>query len=752
MGGQRPPKPPGLSEHSPHALDPSLRALDASCDPDDDPASFPTQEARVLTRPRLCLLLPALALAACSGSSAAPSGGTPDAGPPDAGPPDAGPPPPQGAQISMSFARSSSLYDAPFPSDDLRKSDGTIDVSKVPNPHAIGLIDEALALIARDARGFALAGAVYFRASAALDPATLPDMKASVSSGASVFLVGVDPKQPDYRQRHPVDVAFLADGGPFGDKNLLAALPLQGVPLRPKARYAAVVTRAVHDAEHRPLAPSPEMAALAAGQHPDGLSDAVLAEYTGALKALAPLVPPSEVAALAVFTTDDPTAGVGLVRDDALASHPVSAPLSTPTLSDVFPTFCVFNTTVNVPDYQSGTPPYDTTGGDWRFDASGKPVFDHMETARVVITVPRSPMPASGWPTTVFVRTGGGGDRPLVDRGPCDTPLYTMAEVPGTGPALHFAAAGFAGVEIDGPLGGMRNTTMGNEDFLIFNINNPSALRDNVRESAMELTVLAHALPSISFDVSACPGASPSTAQFDAGRLAIMGHSMGAWVAPLVLSWEPAYGAGVLSGAGGSYIANVMDKLMPLAVRPVLQVVLGYTSLGLTLEKHDPVLTLIQWAAEPSDPQVYDRRIVSEPPKGASPQQILMLQGIVDHYILPSIANATSLAMGLDEAGPAYDATSPEEKMLNQTPLGSLLSYAGRSAITLPASGNVASSGGTHTTAVVVQHPGDAIEDGHEVVFQTDPPKHQYRCFLAGFAAGKAPKVPADGAATDPCP
>ena len=166
-----------------------------------------------------------------------------------------------------------------------------------------------------------------------------------------------------------------------------------------------------------------------------------------------------------------------------------------------------------------------------------------------------------------------------------------------------------------------------------------------------------------------------------------------------------------------------------------------------SLDSHDPALTLFQWAAEPSDPQVYDRRIVREPAAGESPRSVLMLQGIVDHYILPSIANATSLALGLDAAGPMYDADNAEEQSLGQVPLAARLPLAGRSALTLPVSGNVAPS----TTALVVQHPGDAIEDGHEVVFQTDPPKHQYRCFLASWLAG-TPTVPPDGAADDPCP
>src|SRR6185312_1405887 len=96
------------------------------------PASL-VQEARVIARRLLCFLLPALI--GCSGATAAPpgggpDGGTPDGGAPDGGGPDAGPGP-QGAQISMSFARARSFYDAPFPSDDLRKADGTVDVSKV---------------------------------------------------------------------------------------------------------------------------------------------------------------------------------------------------------------------------------------------------------------------------------------------------------------------------------------------------------------------------------------------------------------------------------------------------------------------------------------------------------------------------------------------------------------------------------------------------------------------------------------------
>ena len=54
-------------------------------------------------------------------------------------------------------------------------------------------------------------------------------------------------------------------------------------------------------------------------------------------------------------------------------------------------------------------------------------------------------------------------------------------------------------------------------------------------------------------------------------------------------------------------------------------------------------------------------------------------------------------------------------------------------------------------TAIVTQHPSDGIEDGHEMVFQTDPPKREYRCFLQTWAAGQTPILPLPGDVNGPC-
>ncbi len=660
-------------------------------------------------RPRvrlLALAVAALAATGCDGSPAAP-------------------------HVLMDFARPTSLFDAPFPTDDLLAS-GMVDVSAIPNPRHAAAVEQVRALLA-GRRGFATTGGVLFRVSAPLDPTSLPDLAGSVADDSPVFLLALDGASPDVGRRVPLEVTFDPDPGLYGAPNLLTLLPLQGVPLRAGERYAAVVTTDVRSVDGTHLAAAPP---------------AALRTYPGATDALSALgVDPGTLAGLAVFTTEDPTAELATVRAAALA-RPLPAPDTAFARTDLFPDFCVYHATIPMPDWQSGTPPYSMEGGEWTFDASGAPVFQRTEEANLVVTVPRTAMPAAGYPLVVFVRTGGGGDRPLVDRGQQAMEGGPAIE-PGEGPARYFARAGFAGLEVDGPLGGLRNTTGGDEQFLIFNVDNLGALRDNVRESAVELDVIAHVAAGLHLDASDCPplagGTGSRDVHFDADHFALMGHSTGATIAQPAVAFEPLYGALILSGAGGSFIENILYKQRPLAPLPVIALLLREP----TVAHDDPMLTFAQWALEPGDPPVYDRWLVREPGADAAPRQVLMEQGIVDDYILPRIANAASLSIGLDLAGTELD-TESDPRLDGQQPLGPLLSLVGRHTLSLPVSGNVNTESGP-VTAVVVQHMEDGIEDGHEVVFQTDAPKHQYQCFLSSWLAGAA-SVPPDASRDAPCP
>jgi hypothetical protein len=629
----------------------------------------------------------------------------------------------------MDFTRAGGFFSAPVPSDELIGADGRVDVSGWPNPGGVDIVDDMLALIAEDARGFASTGTLYMPMSAGLASSRLPGLAESASWDSDVLLVRVDPG-PDRLLPHPLEVGFVADGGPLGAPNLLAALPVQGLPLRPGATYALAVRRGLGDSAGAPLGRSDSLATLLRAERPAGLSPEAAARYWEAIAALVEAgVAPDELAGLAVFRTDAPTETFQRFVADA-RSRPTPAPLAPFALDEVFETFCVYSTTLDMPVYQEGEPPFLDFGGGFRVGLGGAPLWQRDETARVVVTLPRQPMPEGGFPYVFLIRTGAGGDRPLVDRGPRAT-NGGPAIAPGTGPALEFAAVGFAGVSIDGPHGGLRNVTGGDEQFLVFNIQNPRALRDNVRQSALEVALVPEIAAGLSVDATDCPGLA-AVARFDEDHAALMGHSMGATIAPLAMSAEPRFRLAILSGAGGSFAENIVWKEKPIRVRPVAELLLEYTAIDRSLAIWDPALALLQWAGEAADPPVYGRALIDEAAPGEA-RHVLMLQGIVDRYILPPIAAAVALSLGLDLAGPSLDTGVAE--IAHFPAMADLMALRGRGPVAAPVRENRQSNAGDSVTAAVVQYLEDGIEDGHEVAFQRADARAQYRAFLASWLA-----------------
>lgn len=615
-------------------------------------------------------------------------------------------------QVHMDFARPT-FYSAPFPSDDLRHG-SAIDLSAFPNPQSIALIAQSLALIQRDAHGFSTMAGVFFTLSGApADP--------SLATGAVVTTQVARLIDLATSTEVPVRLSFVSDGGPFGEPNLLSLLPVQGLPLAPGTRYAAVLMK--HIGSHSVFRASNEMQELLSGSRPAAMREETFSEYVQALGHLpAAHVDIDDIAGLAVFTTDDPTGGMA---PKLAASSAVPVPQSFANGED-FPTYCVRNATTEFEVFQAGISPFGQPedGGAWQDSVQ------RTERSRVVITIPKTPMPPGGYPLVVFVRTGGGGDRPLVDRG-VQAAEGLPAIVAGSGPAQEFAAVGYAGLQVDGPLGGSRNPTndpTGNdEQLLVFNFFNGQALRDNLRQSALELALLGRTLGD--YRVPDCSGAA---VRFDTRHVALMGHSMGAWIAPMTLAISDAFGAAVFSGAGGSLIENIIYKHQPLDVLPIAEALVGVP----TLTEFDPALSLVQWSVEPGDSTVYAAR--------AKHSHVLMLQGFVDHYIPPPVANAISLPLGLDLAGGALDQAIAETASLEN--LVPLLPFAHRKQIPFPVRGN--GEGGL--TRVVVQNRGDAVEDGHETAFQTAGPKVQYRCYLKSWLTAFAPVVVAPDSASCP--
>jgi len=611
--------------------------------------------------PTQSVIVAVMALAACRGADVA--------DPSSPGPADTATAPLDGPTV---VTDGDGLFGAPFPA-----SGRMAAAQAFPNPDDVDIVTDVLTTLPTDeSAGYSRTSAIWFPLTGPIDTAALPSPAESLQSDAAVQLVALDTGE-----RHPIDVHFEATEQPFAPAHLLTLLPVQGVPLRADTDYAAVLTTRLG---LRPAAAPAELA----WDGPDAVAGATLF-HTGA--------PTSEL--------DE---AVAVARDLGLPSVPA------PQLVETHDAFCVYETEVPMPVFQQGDPPYLGGGGGWHPDLQ----LQRQAPSRLFLTIPRAPGP---WPVAVMVRTGGGGDRPLIDRGPRAEAGGEAIE-PGTGPALHFAAAGVAGAMVDGPLGGLRNPQDADEQFLIFNVTNPVAMRDNLRQSALELALLPELLDELAatFDPADCAAGS-----LDTSRIALFGHSMGATIAPLAVAAQPRYELLLLSGAGGSWIENIVHKQLPLEVRPLAEAMLDYDDRE--LHRHDPFLAMLQWGGEAADPPAYAHRIDAD---------VFMMQGIVDRYILPPIANTTSLSLGLDRLGAALDEDHTE--LASFRPLSELQPLVGAGEVSGEVAGNVAGR-----TRVVVQYPEGPVEDGHEVAFQTDAPKAAYEQVLATWAAGQA-RVPAD--------
>jgi pimeloyl-ACP methyl ester carboxylesterase len=283
----------------------------------------------------------------------------------------------------------------------------------------------------------------------------------------------------------------------------------------------------------------------------------------------------------------------------------------------------------------------------------------------------------------------------------------------------------------------------------MFDVCNPSAIADNIRESAIEAALVPRLLLNEHFVVDGLDACGLGGIKFDENRLGLMGHSMGATIAPLVLALEPRFRSIVMSGANVSYIENFPTKEQPFQLASTLEQML---SLKYCLDEFELLPSLFEWAEEQSDPAVYEPIVVGRRPV----PDVLMIQGIGDHYVPSPVANASSLGLELDVAGPTYDGRDPHlcpnskddvpimmcggARRYPISPVVPLLkTVLGRKQIDPIPKGGVANNR-PGATGGVAQYERDRLcrQDGHEVAYQIAKARWQYRCFLKSFAQGQA--------------
>ncbi len=273
----------------------------------------------------------------------------------------------------------------PWPSDLARTARGKIDLTFLPGAGTPTILGQYVTLFHDRLPGFSPVGAAYFRFGGAIDPATLPaNAEASRSGESSVQLIDVDPTSPDHGRRIPLQWHFRDTPTRYWHSNTLAVAPATGFPLRPRTRYALVVTTRPPRPRRRPLhaRPRPRRRARDGRFGEDAVVTAARAVFNPALDELAGVgVTRERILSVTTFTTLDPGAEFFRAADWLRTMGP------TPALADLGAVFdlgyadSVIGHYGPNPVFQAGPPPYGAMGsGGFVLDAAGVPQVQRTET------------------------------------------------------------------------------------------------------------------------------------------------------------------------------------------------------------------------------------------------------------------------------------------------------------------------------------------------------------------------------------
>ena len=596
------------------------------------------------------------------------------------------------------------FYRLPYPNDLRTGADGTVDLTTF--PPQIGQLAEYVAAIDELERGYGQNAGMFFRFDAPLDPTSLPaDYRASLSPGASAYLVDITPGSPTFDRRTPVRTRFTAINYDYIGPNWVALLPLPGLPMREKTTYAAILTDGLRGTDGRRVQRAPDFDAVVRGKRP--------------LPVYAPLVAwmqthpdvASHVVDAAVFTTSDSTSVMSKLRAAVYAQAPAPELAGLTYLGeDKAGVNQLYQATYQGPNFQTGDPfaggdiPYRDGGGTFVFDADGVPQVQRLETLRIAISVPEGTMPAAGWPVVIYQHGTGGDYKSFVVDGSASGAARVSD---GSGAVV----ARMAMVGTDQVLHGTRVPPGVNYDLAFFNLFNLRAVRDNPKQGALDGFQVVRLLHAI--DVAAAP-TTGQPIKFDLERIYFKGHSQGGLTGTLFLAAEPEVKAAILSGAGGGLVYTLLNKTQPVNIPQTVQ-----SFFHDPIDEFHPMLSLMQGYFEEADPLNYGRRLFAEPLPGVAPKHIFQVLGLVDHYTPVPNIKALALAIGVQPAGPELEPIDA---------LGFTATAWGQA----PLVDNVA---GGQVTGVLLEYTAPAGHDGHFVVFDVAAAAAQSNRFLATHAA-----------------
>lgn len=620
------------------------------------------------------------------------------------------------------------FLDHPFPSDLRRHADGSVRFAGFYNPRNNALLAQYTEVADGGIDGFSPLAAGHLRFDGPLDPSSLPATPVEgLSPSAAVQLVNVDPTSLEYGRRERVTLSFREAEGQYVLPNTLRFMPTLGFPLRPRTKYAFVVTDRARALEGGPARPSAELSEVLGLVPSTGARDALREAWAPAIEVLRKVgVAPESIAHLAVFTTSDPTAELLTFRDALRANVPPPRfDFRVPWQLSGGKGYVEYVASYGPsPNYQAGTLPFANygDGGELHYE-EGVPTPTSEFHARFSLTVPSCPMPEAGYPVVLHAHGTGGDFRSHLAF------------------ARDLAEQCIASMGVDQIFHGTRPGAPPDGDtvqtqILFFNFENAVAARTNGRQSALDEVQRARLFTESKATIPASISVSGKEIRFDPKRVMFFGHSQGGLNGPLFFACDDGAVGGVMSGSGGTLGVSLLDKTKPTpSVATLVRVVfLGLGPDDDELDSFHPAIALAQSVVDPVDPSNYARMSLLEPRVGHAPKSIFMTEGVGpdgsgDAYSPPKSIEAHALALGLPLVEPSVYPV-PE------------YGYGGPGTVTIPAgglSGNVADG---KATGVLTQWVPLPSSDGHFVIYDVPEARAQAIGFLRSLADGSPGAVP----------
>ncbi|MEO8874533.1 MAG: hypothetical protein ABI461_03015, partial [Polyangiaceae bacterium] len=486
-------------------------------------------------------------------------------------------PPPIGTSaafdIEADFTSPDHFYDFPYPSDLRLSPTGGPIASAFPNPASNHLVS-GLQKIVGDRSGFPVISVAYFHFTAPLADRS-PEDVITADPTSPILLMDVDAKSDERGKLFPV-VAVTMPTDNYTADNVLGVAPRPGIVLKPKRAYAFVIRRELKDQAGALLGVAPTLGNLASGGTPSSAHGAAAKTSFDPLWATLKQIhlDASDVAAATVFTTGDVVADLSALSEKIAQKYPstITDLVINPTGGATNDRMCEVLGKISLPQFQGGTPPFDTDGL-FVSGADGLPIVQRTETVPVAITLPKGqPMPADGYPLLLFLHGSGGVSTAAIDRGTW-RPTNNQADcapgapldiwngvsgcnTPQQGPAYVISPFGLATAASALPVNPERLPNADETAYL--NFNNLAAFRDTFRQGVIEQRIFLDALEKLTVDpalVASCTGLSlPAGApayKFSLANLVVQGQSMGGMYTNLISAVEPRVKASVPTGAGG---------------------------------------------------------------------------------------------------------------------------------------------------------------------------------------------------------